>query len=145
MTPSKRFATLVLAAGIVVLFIAILLGEHMGDRTLGSAKDRTPALPIAITPAPDQTTQPFGPDWKRSQTLAAAPDPRFPDPRVPPVPLPTPIPAPPKTPSPKPTRTQNPNIPIWDQTTLPSETPSGSASPSATPSNSPTPAVSSTP
>lgn len=113
--PSKRFLTLVLVAGTAVLLLAIGLGQRMGDSVLGAATEqRVGALPaIIITPEPDQTSGPFGPDWKRSQSLAAAPDPGFPDPRVPPQPLPTPIPRPSATPKPEPT--VNSNLPIWRQ------------------------------
>lgn len=142
MTPSRRFATIVLAAGIVVLAAAILLGEAMGDHTLGTASDRTPALPVAITPAPEQSAPAYASDWKNSHTLSAASDPAFPDPRVPPVPIPTLAPAPTRTPSPKPTRTLNPNIPIWDQTTLPNPTPETSAAAPASPSVLPSPSSS---
>ena len=67
-----------------------------------------------ITPVPQATDAPYGLDWKRSQTLAAAGDPHFPDPRIPPKPLPTP--SQPPSPSPTPSWTRNPNVPIWDQT-----------------------------
>ncbi len=36
MDPSKRFVTLVLAAGVLVLIAAIALGERMGNRVLGA-------------------------------------------------------------------------------------------------------------
>ena len=116
--PSKRFLTLVLLAGTAVLLLAIGLGQRMGDKVLGSATEqRLGGLQnLVVTPAPNQTTGPLGPDWKRSQSLAAAPDPGFPDPRVPPQPLPTPVPRPTtakQTPKPA---TPNPNLPIWRQT-----------------------------
>ena len=143
--PSKRLPTLVLAAGVIVLLIAVALGEHMGERVLGApSSDRTlGATQIRITPAPDQTTAPYGPDWKRSSTLSAAADPGFPDPRIPPAPLPTraPVVAPAVTPRPRPTL--NPNIPIWRQTPIPTgsplETPQLSPSPKVSPTTSPTP------
>jgi len=134
--PSKRFATIILAAGVVVLLAAILLGEHMGDRVLGQASGRVPEVvpTVAITPEPDETAGAYGPNWKAWQTLSAAGDPGFPDPRIPPKPLPTVPPRP--TPSPAPaTPTPNPNIPIWDQkpfrTLAPSSTPSAGTSPTA--------------
>ncbi|HEV7178717.1 MAG TPA: hypothetical protein VGN11_02535, partial [Candidatus Baltobacteraceae bacterium] len=123
MDPSKRFITVVLAAGVVVLIAAIAIGNRMGDRVLGRAASSGPAAMPIVTPAPTATTAPFGPDWKRTQTLAAAPDPGFPDPRIPPKPLPTLEP----TPSPAPktrTPTPNPNIPIWDQRPFASLSPS---------------------
>jgi hypothetical protein len=128
MNPSNRFATMLLAAGVVVLLVAIVLGEHMGDRVMTEAAENgnLNTTPI-VTPVPESTTGAYGPDWKNTQTLAAAPDPRFPDPRVPPKPLPTP--EQPPTPKPTPTWTPNPNIPIWDQTKLPSATPSPTEAP----------------
>lgn len=137
MDPSKRFVTLVLAAGVLVLIAAIALGEHMGNRVLGEASSSGPeAMPI-VSPVPTETTGPYGPDWKRAQTLAAAPDPGFPDPRVPPKPLPTAPPTPKPTPKPKPTRTYNPNLPVWDQ--VPFHTLAPSSPPSAQPSVSSSP------
>jgi hypothetical protein len=121
--PSKRFLTLVLVLGTAVLLLAIVIGQRMGDKVLGSATERrlSGLQNIVITPAPNQTTGPFGPDWKRSQALAAAPDPGFPDPRVPPQPLPTPVPRP--SVSPRATPTYNPAIPIWRQKPLPTVAP----------------------
>ena len=136
MDPSKRFVTIVLAVGVLVLLAAIALGQRMGTRVLVAAVNsgNLDTTPI-VTPMPAPTAETYGPDWKRSQTLAAAVDPRFPDPRVPPKPLPTPEPT--ATPSPKPKWTPNPNVPIWDQTALPSP----SESPSATPEESGSPDV----
>jgi hypothetical protein len=146
MNQSNRFATTLLAAGVVVLLVAIVLGEHMGDRVMTEAAESgsLSTTPI-VTPVPEATTGPYGPDWKNSQTLAAAPDPRFPDPRVPPKPLPT-AEAPP-TPKPTPTWTPNPNIPIWDQSRPPNSTPTPTDAPEdylpaaagATPAPTPTP------
>ncbi len=137
MDPSKRFITLVLAAGVLVLIAAIALGEHMGNRVLGEASSSGPQAMPVVSPVPTSTAGPFGPDWKRMQTLAAAPDPNFPDPRVPPKPLPTLSPTPKPTPSPKPKRTYNPNLPVWDQapfaTLVPSSPPSAQPSVSSSP------------
>ena len=108
MNSSKRFVTAVLALGVIVLLAAIIFGERMGDRVLTDAADsgsdtQTPL----VTPLPEATsTGDYGPDWKASQALAAAPDPHFPDPRIPPKPLPT-LATP--SPSPKPTPTWTPN------------------------------------
>ncbi|HEY8321092.1 MAG TPA: hypothetical protein VIG46_04765 [Candidatus Baltobacteraceae bacterium] len=127
--PSKRFLTLVLVLGTAVLLLAIAIGEGMGDKVLGTATERRlGGLPsIVVTPAPSQTMGPYGPDWKRSQSLAAAPDPGFPDPRIPPQPLPTPPPRPTPGAAPRPTPTYNPAVPVWRQKPLPT------VSPSATP------------
>jgi hypothetical protein len=149
MNPSTRFATIVLTAGAAVLLLAMTIGERMGSRVIGQATEQTlqSVSPQSVTPAPDATPQPYGPDWKRSQALSAAGDPRFPDPRVPPQPLPTPLP----TPAPKPaaaaplpaTPTPNPNIPIWRQKPLPTPTPFVQITPAHYPS--PTPLEEGTP
>jgi hypothetical protein len=143
MDPSKRFVTVVLAAGVLVLLIAIAIGQRMGTRVLVQAtqSDNMQSTPI-ITPMPEATAANYGPDWKRSQTLSAAGDPGFPDPRIPPKPLPTLEPT--ATPSPKPKWTPNPNLPIWDQTALPSPSASPSESPAgqASPEESVSPAAS---
>jgi hypothetical protein len=130
LSPERRFATIVLAAGTIVLLIAIAVGQRMGDRVLdqvtGSGTQNAPVT--AVTPEPSLSPGAYGPDWKRSESLAGAADPRFPDPRVPPQPLPTPLPTPKATPtpvaSPTPTDTINPNIPIWRQKPMPTATPS---------------------
>ncbi|MBV8434349.1 MAG: hypothetical protein JO029_08720 [Candidatus Eremiobacteraeota bacterium] len=139
MDPSRRFATVVLAAGAVVLLLAIALGQRMGDRVLGQATEHAlPAVAAEITPEPYASSGPYGPDWKRSETLSAAADPRFPDPRIPPQPLPTPPPATPK-PSASATPTINPNLPIWRQKPLPTATPIPTEVPTEEPSASPSP------
>jgi hypothetical protein len=142
--PAKRFSTIVLAAGSAVLLIAIAIGERMGDRVLGdAAQQQLQSTPVVtVSPSAMPTSGAFGPDWKRSETLSAANDPRFPDPRVPPQPLPTPLPTPKPTPTPKPvpaTPTPNPNIPIWRQKPLPTWSPTIAPveSPSPEPSVSP--------
>ncbi len=123
MGSSKRFAIVVLALGTVVLLAAIAIGQLMGYRLLGQATELSPTvLPtVLITPEPSDAG---------SGTLSGAPDPVFPDPRVPPVPLPTRPPVPTPTPKP-PGPTPNPNIPIWRQSPLPTATPSPAGSPEA--------------
>src|SRR5258708_33477593 len=66
---SKRFVTVVLGLGALVLVLAIFIGERMGNRVLGSAvEERGDAVQtIVITPGPQQSGVPYGPDWKRSQ------------------------------------------------------------------------------
>ena len=134
--PTNRLPTILLAVGAAVLLLAILLGERMGDKVLGQvAHGNLATLPVAITPEPLQTAGPFGPDWKRSMTLTSAPDPRFPDPRVPPQPLPSRAPA---TPAPvSHTATPNPNIPVWRQQPLPTVAPT--AIPTQEPTTAPEP------
>jgi hypothetical protein len=130
LSPERRFATAVLAAGTIVLLIAIAVGQRMGDRVLdqvaGGAAVQNSVL--AVTPEPSQSPGPYGPNWKRSETLAGPADPHFPDPRVPPQPLPTPLPTPKATPTPvatpTPSETYNPKIPIWRQKPMPTATPS---------------------
>lgn len=119
-----------LAAGAAVLLVAVAVGERMGNRVIGQAGDQSlqSVLPQAVTPAPNASPQAYGPDWKRSQALSAAGDPHFPDPRVPPQPLPTLAPTPKPKPTPTPTATPNPNIPIWRQSPLPTYAPSESPS-----------------
>ena len=139
MDPNRRFLTLVLAFGTAVLLAAILIGERMGDSVMANAVDNsgTLARSIVVTPAPSQSPHSYGPDWNRSDALSAPPDPHFPDPRIPPVPLPT---RPPATPTPTPppaTPTPNPNIPIWRQQPLPTVTPLPQPSASSTPTASP--------
>jgi hypothetical protein len=123
-----KFPTLVLAAGAIVLLLAVALGERMGDRVMqGSTEQQLQSIiPTPLPSGADTSPQPYGPNWKRSQALSAAADPRFPDPRVPPEPLPTPLPTPKATPQPAvvATPTPNPNIPIWRQRPLPTLPPS---------------------
>ncbi len=149
MDPSKRFLTVVLAAGVVVLISAIAIGERMGTRVfVAQSNSGSVETQVLVTPLPQRTPDNggYGPDWKRSQTLTAAPDPHFPDPRVPPVPLPTARPQSKATATPTPAWTPNPKIPIWDQTPppSPSASPSASPSPAATLNPNITPAPAST-
>jgi hypothetical protein len=109
-----------------VLLVAVAIGERMGDRVIGQATEQTlqSVGPVTVSPSPNASPQPYGPDWKRSQALSAAGDPHFPDPRVPPQPLPTLPPTPKPRPTPIPTPTPNPNIPIWRQKPMPTVAPS---------------------
>jgi hypothetical protein len=124
-----KFPTIVLAVGAAVLLLAVVIGQRMGDRVIEQAT-QTQLNSVMPTPLPtgaDSTPRPYGPDWKRQQSISTAGDPRFPDPRVPPQPNPTPTPTPvphivrltSPTPVPLPTATYNPNIPIWRQQPLP--------------------------
>ena len=144
--PSKRFITAILALGILALVAGIALGERAGNRVIGQVTEKRlqSIAPVTVTPGPKQTgAKPYGPDWKRTDVMAAAPDPGFPDPRVPPVapPTPTPVPkyTPPPTMAPTPTPTPNMNLPIWRRNApLPTATPESTGSPGVTPSGSPT-------
>ncbi len=121
-----KLPTIVLAVGAVVLLVAVAIGERMGDRVIGQATEQTlqSVGPVSVSPSPNASPEPYGPDWKRSQALSAAGDPHFPDPRVPPQPLPTLPPTPKPRPTPVPTPTPNPNIPIWRQKPMPTIPPS---------------------
>ncbi|MDQ2681837.1 MAG: hypothetical protein M3Y21_12600 [Candidatus Eremiobacteraeota bacterium] len=152
MDPSKRLVTAVLFIGVVVLLAAVLIGERMGDRVLGQATEkRLDSIPYAVlTPNPNQTTSPYGPGWKDSQVLSVAPDPHFPDPRIPPVPLPTPAPAstaaavhPQAKSVAKPTPTPDLNVPVWRRSqplpgSPPTPAPSAGASTAPSPVSTPT-------
>jgi hypothetical protein len=125
--PSKRFLTIVLALGTLVLLAAVAIGQSMGDRVIGQVTEhRLNSLStIDVTPPPLAATGPYGPNWQRTQALASAPDPGFPDPRVPPQALPTPVAS---TPAPRilkaaATPTPNPNLPVWRQKPLPVKAP----------------------
>lgn len=144
--PSKRFITVILALGILVLVAGIALGERAGDRVIGQVTEKRlqSIAPVTVTPAPQKkSANPYGPDWKRTDVMAAASDPGFPDPRVPPALPPTPTPRPKFTPppptlAPTPTPTPNMNLPIWRRAApLPTATPESTGSPGAQPSGSP--------
>jgi hypothetical protein len=140
--PSTRFPTIVLAVGAGVLLIAITIGERMGDKVIGQATEsslQSSAQAVVASPSPSPSGGTYGPDWKRSQTLSAAGDPRFPDPRVPPEPVPTLPPTPKPKPTPSPTPTPNPNIPIWRQQPLPPPLESPGEEATGLPSESPAP------
>lgn len=147
--PSKRFATVVMALGIVVLVSAIAIGERAGDRAIGQVTEKRleSIAPVSVAPAsPDATVAPYGPDWKRTDVMAAAPDPGFPDPRVPAAAPPPPTPMPQFTPPPfvapksiaPPKATPNLSLPIWRRaaplpTVAPSEAPIAQPTAAGTP------------
>ncbi|GAC1509130.1 MAG: hypothetical protein NVS1B14_13090 [Vulcanimicrobiaceae bacterium] len=121
--PGKRQLSIILLAGAALLLLAIGVGKTMGDRVISHATEEGQTgvgTTIVLSPSPGPSdAAPFGPNWKRTQVLAAAPDPGFPDPRVPPQPLPTPQPTPVPTPKPKTTPT-----PVPEQSTqAPAPTP----------------------
>ena len=147
--PGKRFITIVLLLGIAVLITAISFGAHEGDKVIGQVTEKRldSIAPITVTPAPvEKNTSPYGPNWKRTDVMSAAPDPAFPDPRVPPVPPPTPLPRPKFKPAPivvvpaTPTPTPNMNLPIWRrEAPLPTATPIETGSPGPQASVTPSP------
>ncbi|PZR57500.1 MAG: hypothetical protein DLM50_05880 [Candidatus Meridianibacter frigidus] len=146
---SRRTSFILLGAA-AVLLLAIFIGSRMGNRVITRATELGQTgvgNSVIATPTPDPNeAKPYGPNWKRTQILAAAPDPGFPDPRVPPVAPPTPAPTPKFTvpptakpvpvavPTPTPTATPNKNLPIWRQA---KPLPIGSNAPSASPGASP--------
>src|SRR5580704_14765643 len=78
----------------------------MGNRVLGLATERGPAIvatPVATVVPTDQPNPPGAVVWKHTQVVSVATDPGFPDPRVTPEPPPPP-PTPRPTPKPTPTR-----------------------------------------
>ncbi|GAC1392263.1 MAG: hypothetical protein NVSMB31_10180 [Vulcanimicrobiaceae bacterium] len=121
--PQKRTLSFTLLAAAALLLLAIVGGKSMGHRVIKKATEQGQTgvgNTLTFTPNPSATESvPYGPNWKRTQVLAAAPDPGFPDPRVPPAPLPTPQPTPVPTPKPKTTPT-----PVPEQSTqAPAPTP----------------------
>ena len=152
--PTRRFLTVILTLGIGALILGIWLGERAGDRVIGQVTEKRldSIAPVTVTPAPAQSTAPYGPDWKRTEVMAAATDPAFPDPRVPPAALPTATPAPKFRPtllptlSASPTPTPNMNLPIWRRNApLPTPTPTPVPGPSLLPNGEPVGEPSSTP
>ena len=102
----------VLIVGALVLLIAIVVGENMGNRVLGQIASRGPA--IAATPIPAPSVSPNDPgnaggsgtaSWKRHEVISVATDPGFPDPRVTPEPPPPPTARPTPRPTPRPSAT----------------------------------------
>ncbi len=98
--------------GAAVLLASILIGTRIGDHVIvvadGKSADAAADLP---TPVPIGTgVLPDSPRWKRSQVVAVATDPGFPDPRVTPTPRPSPSPSarPTARPSGSPRRTSAP-------------------------------------
>jgi hypothetical protein len=153
--PTRRFLTVILALGIVALLLGISLGERAGDRVIGQVTEKRldSIAPVTVTPAPaQQSAQPYGPDWKRTQVMAAATDPDFPDPRVPPAAPATPTPTPKFRPTlaptaiVSPTPTPNMNLPIWRRNApLPTPTPTPVPGPSLQPNGEPVGEPSNTP
>lgn len=121
--PNKRRLAVTLIAAAVLLLLAIFIGKQMGDRVITKATEEGQTgvgNTLTFSPNPGATDAvPMGPNWKRTQVLAAAPDPGFPDPRVPPVPLPTPIPTPKPTPTPRYTPTPVPTPQAGTPTPMP--------------------------
>jgi hypothetical protein len=105
MGPRAGLST-ILIAGALVLLVAIMIGNNMGNRVLGQVSAR---LPPPATEAPAPTPSDSGDAaswgaWKHERVLSVATDPGFPDPRVTPEPS-----RPPESPRPRPTPTLTPS------------------------------------
>jgi hypothetical protein len=104
-SPRRPGFSVVLILGAVVLLVAILVGQKVGDRVLLQTERRVPMAGANLTPVPETNPTPEPPikNWRRQQVVSVATDPAFPDPRVtrPSTPRPTPTAAP--TPQPTPT------------------------------------------
>jgi hypothetical protein len=98
---SRHPRTAALFAGMgVVLLVAVVVGQQVGERTIFGATERRVVIPdLTVTPIPEDTgtDEAISRNWQRLQVVSVATDPHFPDPRV----------TPPPSPSPKPTRTPN--------------------------------------
>ena len=97
----------VLITGSIVLLVAILVGNGMGNRVLGQIANRASSstTPVPIpTPSADDVSKADQIN-RRHEVLSVATDPGFPDPRVTPEPPPPATPRP--TPKPTPTPTYN--------------------------------------
>ena len=146
MGPRANLSITLVIAGLVLL-IGIAIGNETGNRVLGQATERGPAIlatPVA-TPVGAGTDEPEM-NWKHAQIVTVATDPAFPDPRITPEPSPTPPPyVPPKpvapvaAPSPSPTPTSSrepytsPPLPIPLVSHTPLEEPQVEASPASSP------------
>jgi hypothetical protein len=112
----------------VILLVAVVAGQQIGNRTIFGATERRVEIPAAtITPVPGESAGPneaIARNWKRLQVVSVATDPAFPDPRVTPRPTPSPKPSPtPKTTPPPPVYT-SPPLPVPIASHDPLETPS---------------------
>jgi hypothetical protein len=101
---SRYEVSLLLIVGSLVLLIAIVIGDSMGNKVLGQIASRassaTTPVPIPTASEGDEASQVLA---RRRQVLSVATDPGFPDPRVTPEPPPPPTPRPTPSPSPSPT------------------------------------------
>lgn len=105
---SRRPRTALMLVGMgIVLLVAVVVGQQIGEHTIFGSTQRRVAIPDqTITPIPQEasTNEAISKNWKRLQVVSVATDPAFPDPRVTPPPTPSPRP----TPSPKPPPTPSP-------------------------------------
>ena len=102
----------------IVLLVAIVAGQQLGNRTIFGQTEHKLVIPgQAITPVPEESApanEATLKNWKRLQVVSVATDPAFPDPRVTPPP-----PPPPPRPSASPKPTPSPTLPAPDLYTSP--------------------------
>jgi hypothetical protein len=133
---SRYELSLLLILGSLVLLVAIVIGDSMGNKVLGQIASRassaTTPVPIPTPSEGDEASQVLA---RRHEVLSVATDPGFPDPRV------TPEPPPPATPRPSPRPTPSPTPddggtadPADDYTSPPLAIPLASESPEDQPS-----------
>jgi hypothetical protein len=131
---SRYELSLLLIVGSLVLLVAIVIGDSMGNKVLGQIASRasteTTPVPIPTASAGDEASQVLA---RRREVLSVATDPAFPDPRITPEPPPPATPRPP-SPSPKPSPTEDDGgtpDPSQDYTSPPLAIPLESQSPGA--------------
>jgi hypothetical protein len=105
--PNRSFLSGSLVLGALVLLVAILIGNRLGDKVLTQVAERTQPIATLPTPYPQLSVTLAPTTWKAAQVVSVATDPHFPDPRVTPPP-PTPTPTPKRTPTPRPTTQPSP-------------------------------------
>jgi hypothetical protein len=107
----------------IVLLVAIVAGQQIGNRTIFGQTERKVAIPgETITPVPEESAaaDPAAlKNWKRLQVVSVATDPAFPDPRVTPPPTPTPRPTPSPKPSPSPSASPSADPSLYTSPPLP--------------------------
>jgi len=130
---SRYELSLLLIVGSLVLLIAIVIGDSMGNKVLGQIASRasteTTPVPIPTASVGDEASQVLA---RRREVLSVATDPAFPDPRITPEPPPPATPRPTPTPSPSPTEDDGGTPdPSEDYTSPPLAIPLESQSPGA--------------
>ncbi len=106
--PPRAFLSWSMILGSLVLLLAIIIGNQLGDRVLSQVTEQTRPLPTPVMPSAVPTQSQAPQSWKQVQVTAVATDPHFPDPRVTPPPPPTPKPTRRPTPAPTPAPTPPP-------------------------------------
>jgi hypothetical protein len=103
----RGFLSGALVLGALVLLVAILIGNRLGDKVLTQVVERTQPIATLPTPFPQISATLAPATWKVVKVVSVATDPHFPDPRVTPPP-PTPTPTPKHTPTPRPSQEPSP-------------------------------------